>query len=147
MRTIFGVMLVLLVAGVGFAGDEKPAKPEGAYLLVAVEMKGDKIPGDLLAKQPEASRTFTFVGDSLTVVKNKKEQTLTIVVDASKIPAEISIRGKDAAGNDQATYGIYKIEGNTVTMCSVESNDPKDRPKEFKTGKDSKAVLLTLKKK
>jgi uncharacterized protein (TIGR03067 family) len=146
MRTVFGMLLLALMAGVGLAADEKPTKPEGIYVLVGMEMKGDAVPADLLAKQPVANRTFTFNGDSLTVVKNKKEQTFQVVLDASKNPAEISIKGKDAAGNDQPTYGIYKIDGDMVIICGVESADPKDRPKEFKT-KDSKAVLLVLKKK
>ena len=41
---------------------------------------------------------------------------------------------------------IYKIEGDILTICAVPSTNPADRPKEFKTAPDSKALILTLKK-
>jgi uncharacterized protein (TIGR03067 family) len=147
MRTLTGTLLLACVTGFCVAADEKPVQPEGAYLLVAMEMKGDGVPADVLAKQPEANRTFTFKGETLTVVKNKKVQTLTIALDASKNPAEITIVGKDANGKDQLSHGIYKSDGEVVMICVVESNNPKDWPTEFKTSKDSKAVLMLLKKK
>ena len=147
MRALTGTLLLACATGFSVAADEKPVQPEGAYLLVAMEMKGDGVPADVLAKQPEANRTFTFKGETLTVVKNKKVQTLAIALDATKNPAEITIIGKDANGRDQPSYGIYKSDGEVVMVCAVESNDPKDRPREFKTSKDSKAVLMLLKKK
>jgi uncharacterized protein (TIGR03067 family) len=147
MRALTGTLLLVFATSLGLAADEKPVKPEGAYLVVAIEMKGENLPPELIAKQSEANRTFAFKGETLTVVKNKKVQTLPIALDASKTPAEITIIGKDANGKDQPSYGIYKSDGEVVVICAVESNDPKDRPNEFKTSKDSKAVLIMLKKK
>ena len=50
-------------------------------------------------------------------------------------------------GKSETIYGIYKIEGDTLTICFNESEKPEDRPKEFKTSKDDRARLLTLKRK
>ena len=51
---------------------------------------------------------------------------------------------EDAGGKGETTVGIYKVEGDTLTICMVESDKEADRPKEFKTSKDSKAMILTL---
>jgi hypothetical protein len=42
-------------------------------------------------------------------------------------------------------YGIYRLEGDTLTVCLAEPNA--ERPKEFKTSEESKTTMLTLKKK
>ena len=48
-------------------------------------------------------------------------------------------------GKAETTYGIYKLEGETLTICGEIEGKLEDRPKEFKSG--AKNVIMTLKKK
>jgi len=150
MRLAFGVMIVL-AASVALAqdkkDDKKPAKLEGTYVLAEMEIGGEKLPADLFAKAPEAERTIKITADKLISAKKGKDDAVSYKVDASKTPAQIDIVEKTEGGKDQKLYGIYKLDGDTLTICAVESDKPDDRPKEFKTSKDSKAMLMVLKKK
>ena len=44
-------------------------------------------------------------------------------------------------------YGIFKVEGDKLTICMIESDKAADRPKEFKTSKEGKAISMILEKK
>jgi uncharacterized protein (TIGR03067 family) len=150
MRFAFG-MAVVLAAGLALAQDKKddkrPAKLEGTYLLTGIEMGGEKLPDEFVTKGPEGERTIKITADKLIATKKGKEDAVSYKVDATKTPAHIDVVEKKEGGKDQKMYGIYKIDGDTLTICAVESEKPEDRPKEFKTAKDSRAVLMTLKRK
>ncbi len=145
MRAAFGIVVVLAF-GVGFAAEDKKAvKLEGTYLIVGVEASGEKVPAEFITKQPEAERTITIKGDKMMVMKNGKEDPATFKIDTSKTPAEITITSKKD-GKDETAHGIFKLDGDTLTICAGEANTPADRPKEFKTAKDSKTMILVLQK-
>jgi len=149
MRAAFG-MVVVLTASIGFADDKKddkkPAKLDGKYLITAVEIGGEKFPDDLITKGSDAERTIVIKGDQIIASKGGKDDPATIKLDASKTPAHIDVTSKKGDGKDEKMYGIYKLDGDTLTICMVEGK-PEDRPKEFKTEKGGMAIMLTLKKK
>jgi uncharacterized protein (TIGR03067 family) len=130
--------------GTGVSGANAP--PEGAYVMTGAEAMGEKM-DEMVTKMPEAERTIKFSGDKMTVMENKKEKTMTVKFDPSKTPAHITTTESEK-GKTETTYGIYKTEGDTLTICMVQDGKgEEDRPKEFKTSKDSKAMIMTLKKK
>jgi uncharacterized protein (TIGR03067 family) len=144
MRAVFGAAAAaLLLVGSGFAADE--GKLDGTYVLVGIEAGGEKIPEDFISKQPEAERTITIKGDKAISMKKGKEDIATLKIDASKKPGQITITSKKG-DKDEVVVGIYKVEGDVLTICAVESEKDSDRPTEFKTSKDSKTMMLTLKK-
>jgi uncharacterized protein (TIGR03067 family) len=148
MRAMLGMAAVLLAAGgLATAQDKKDApKLDGTYLIVAMEVGGEKFPADLIDKAPEADRTVTIKGDKLIANKSGKEDSITIKLDSSKTPAQITTT-EMKNGKAETSYGIYKVDGDTLTICMVEGGKEADRPKEFKTSKESKSILMTLKKK
>ena len=142
MRAAFGVSLAVLMFGL--AGCNKAPKLDGTYVLVGLEAGGDKM-DELITQGPEADRTVTIAGDKMISKKDGKDDTVTFKLDTSKSPPHIDLF--EAGEKDDTAYGIYKLEGDTLTICFAESNKPEDRPKEFKTTKDNNAIIMTLKKK
>jgi uncharacterized protein (TIGR03067 family) len=145
----FAVIAVGLSTGAGSGKDDKKPAPklEGTYLIVGMEMSGEKIPAEFVTKAPEADRTIVIKDGKLIATKGGKEDTVAYKVDNSKTPAEITTTETKPGGKTETSYGIYKIDGDTLTICMVESSDAKDRPKEFKTEKGSKTMIIVLKKK
>jgi uncharacterized protein (TIGR03067 family) len=139
--------------GGGGGGGGGPGTPsasesiEGTYTIVGLEERGKALPADMLTKGPEADRTVKLTADKFIVSKNGKELPITYKLNTSKNPKEIDMAGKDAKGKQETSYGIYKLEGDKLTICMADSDKMEDRPKEFKTTKASKATILVLQKK
>jgi uncharacterized protein (TIGR03067 family) len=125
---------ILLAGGVCVAQDGKDdiKKLQGEWVVVSASALPNQA-----ANQP--------VGEKVTVKDNEwtsppfsgdKRVKLTFKLDPSKTPKEIDFM------LDMDTYrGIYKIDGDTLTMCRSYKN--KARPKQFK---DTDAYLLVLKR-
>jgi uncharacterized protein (TIGR03067 family) len=151
MRFAFGIALVattaMFVSGcgkkeVGGDGNAESGDPrlEGTYTLVATEM------GGVTHKETEQKGFFTFFGDKMISPNGKKEEAATIKCDPSKTPAEITISKTEASGKIDTIYGIYILEDDTLTLCLIKSDNPDQRPKEFKTSTEPKAIIQVFKK-
>ena len=143
-------LALFLIAGYAPAADDTESKKllkdlEGSYTVTAAELSGGSPPPGFLTsiekltiKGNKFSITFKSEGKS-------EEKAATINVDASKKPAQIDLKPEDGDKKDQTVMGIVVIDKDAVKFCWTNAVDGK-RPADFKTSKDDKNMLLTLKK-
>jgi uncharacterized protein (TIGR03067 family) len=79
----------------------------------------------------------------LDLLGQKDEGTFS--VDPSKKPAEMDIKGMEGPNKGKTIKTIYKLEGDTLTVC-YELGGGTTRPTKFETKPDTKLFLATYKR-
>jgi uncharacterized protein (TIGR03067 family) len=103
----------------------------GTWVVVGSEARGKKITNDELPWQ------WTFTADGKAVLTDRKkgdESHYTYTIDPSRQPRTIDLtyQGPSPALKNTRQLGIYKVEGNKLTIClSPPGAAEKDRPREF----------------
>lgn len=123
-RQILGSLAILMLAGCG--GPDDPLKQDLAALQgdwTLVLMNGAPVPRQLahLANMTVQGGKWMRPG-----VGNEASFTL----DPSKTPRQIDLIERE---NQMKLVGIYRIEGDTLTVCGAEGNGA-ERPTEFAAG-------------
>jgi uncharacterized protein (TIGR03067 family) len=138
--------LAVIVAGlgVGIAGTAAPhAQPgtlDGTWTAVAAERDGkpaDELKGNRLTFRGES---FVIQRDDRTVYKG------TYRADHAKKPARIDFRNLEGDAKGQRWRGIYRLEGDTLTIVDNAPDVTKPRPAQFATRPGSGHVMLTFRR-
>lgn len=123
------------VAAPGPKGDKSDLKKlEGDWKVESWVQLGQTIP---------LNATWSFKGDKYTLDQGSNLEEGTIKLDPGKKPAaiDLAITGGSCKGKNQP--GIYKIDGDTLTMCFAWP-DVTDRPTDFTSTADNRWILVTL---
>ena len=128
----------------GAIADLSPDELDGQYLLIGADRKGQKLTDADLKKLSAPERTVFIKGNRFaTFTKAGRPEVASVAVDAAQKPARFDIiSSKD--GKPAVEYGIYKLENGLLTICSTDTGEEKDRPKEFAPG--AAVTVLTLRK-
>jgi uncharacterized protein (TIGR03067 family) len=115
---------------------------QGTWRLASVEVNKQAIPLENL-KQSNVVVVGTLVikGDSYTFHLGKDRLEFTFRVDPTKKPKAIDLTVRDGPQKGQTYRGIYKLEGDTYTICRNVEPD-KERPTEFVTSPKSGLMLV-----
>lgn len=142
-------LLPVLVAGLalvaGVPSDdtvkEEMAKFEGTWQLTSRIIEGKPMANDKLADQ-----TISVKGEQYIFHVGGITAELTFKVDPTKDPKTIDITYTKGTYKGRTLQGIYKIEGDTLTMCRAIEPDEK-RPTDFTAKEGSGRTLLVCKRK
>jgi uncharacterized protein (TIGR03067 family) len=100
--------------------------------------------------KPLAAETAKELRLTLTADRYKTErgpQVLfdsTYKIDAAKMPAQIDMIGTEGDLKGKVALGIFKLDGDTLTMCYVMPG--KERPTAFESLPESGTFLVTWKR-
>jgi uncharacterized protein (TIGR03067 family) len=120
-----------------------PPKKEASVL-------GEWVPEKMVAggkemPAPKEKITFGFEADGKLIVTEDKEKpdVGSYKIDAKANPPRIDLSPPEGS-NEPCLYGIYKLDGDTLTMAVSEKEA--DRPTKLESPEGSKVVLLVLKR-
>jgi uncharacterized protein (TIGR03067 family) len=142
------LLIVTIGAALGAAAQDaaKDAKDldrlQGTWALISMEVNGMTLDEE---KLKGVGFTFVVENDQVTIKCNDEVRgTSTIKLDPTKKPKAFDSTGTDAAGNTHGSLSIYKLEGDTLTTCTVLAG--KDRPTDFQAAAGSEAMLQVFRR-
>jgi uncharacterized protein (TIGR03067 family) len=144
----FAVAGLVAAGGIGLLS---AAQKEGADKTELEKFQGKwvqvstTIDGKSLEEDEIKNRSVVFKGEKLTLLyKDKERGTASLKIDPSKSPAQIDTTAEDGPRQGGTSKGIYKFDGDTLTICFV--LDSKDRPTEFASKPGSGTLLIVHKR-
>jgi uncharacterized protein (TIGR03067 family) len=152
MRTLLALIAVGLLAAAQDpkpGDDKKPASPgaaaqekglDGTWVTESMEDSGSKTPAD------ETKRwSMVLEGTKFTLrYEGKKHSTGTVKHNPAATPKTIEFTFADGPWNGQTFVGIYKVEGDTYTMCYAEKG--RTTPTTFTTKPETATMLVVYKR-
>jgi len=139
MASVLTSLIIVLLGGV-----EEGGGPEGEWVLVAQEYEGNpSSPEQIMARGVEIS---LLNGRFLTTRRlDKTRWHGSYQWDASITPNEFDFTIDEGPYAGKTQLSIYKVDGDTLTLCSAEIGKP--RPKGFVTRAGDRQYLQTYKRK
>jgi uncharacterized protein (TIGR03067 family) len=144
---VYSSLLVGLALTVG-APAVKEKEPAKSASIVG-EWTGEKaVVGGKELPVPEGGVAMTFTEDGKLIVREGKVERTengSYKIDAKKDPAEIDLM-PPADKKDPTIAGIYKVDGDTLTLAFTRGAPGGARPTKFESPADSPIMVLTLKR-
>jgi uncharacterized protein (TIGR03067 family) len=137
---VVGLALVL-----GAPGTKEPPKKDVS--IVGEWILEKMLIGEIDVSPPKDKESrFVFSNDGkLNITETgQKPETDEYKLDLKKNPAQIDILPA-ADSKDASLIGIFKIDGDVLTICCAEGTK-NTRPTKFESTKETKAMLMTFKR-
>ena len=148
MRVLFATILAgVLVVAAGCGGKDAPGAGgaptiDGSYRLVNIYFFGQ-----WTDVEANTDRDIVITGETMTTghLFGEGESIDPIKTDPSKSPAEIELMKNENGKIVTEAYGIYKIEGDELTLAIGLEEGSASRPKDF-TPRDN-VMMFVMKRK
>lgn len=140
MRSHLLVALMLSSAAVAAdqpaPGAKDQERLQGTWRVVALENEGKPVPAEAIK-----GATLTFTKDQYELKGGREEFRGRFKLHATQEPRGIDSTFVEADGKEKGVaVGIYKLEGDRLTICWRQGD--KDRPREFGSKPESGLRLL-----
>jgi uncharacterized protein (TIGR03067 family) len=138
MSTMLAAMLGALVATDSSA--QGAGNIQGAWAVVSAEQ-------DARPATDVMEHRLTFSGDTFTI--RRSDHILyqgTYLTDPGRKPAQIDFRHTEGTLKGKTWKGIYRLEGETLTICDNAPDMTRPRPARFATRAGSGAICLVFKR-
>ena len=144
----FAVVVFVTAGGIGFLATAS-AQKEGADKKELEKFQGKwataSVTADGEAEDEIKDRFLAIKGDKATFLdKDKERGTGSMKLDPGKSPAHLDFTYEDGPAKGTTLKGIYKFEGDTLTVCY--GGFGKDRPTEFASKAGSGTILIVQKR-
>ncbi len=133
-----------LIAGLALAAADPEAKKDedrlqGTWKVASIENDGKKLDPKTFAEWK-----LVVAGNKMTALDGKEVMDDHVFhLDAAAKPPAIDLTLLTGAKKDQTMQGIYRLEGDTLTVC-VNEPGKKERPKEFGAPAGGSFMLLVF---
>ena len=113
-------------------------KHQGTWVAVSFRRDGQETPAEIVR-----TITRTVENDHVVWKRNGKSFAGTgMVLDPGASPKPIDVIPDGGRSAGQHVLGIYRLEGDDLTLCMADPGQP--RPREFKAEKRSRHTLMTF---
>src|SRR4051794_3629662 len=103
---------------------------EGTWKFVSLKSDGEEAPKEVIAKW-----RWVIRGNEITWGGPGQDEKTSFKVDPSKSPKAIDITALDGKTKGKSMQGIYRLEGERLTVCLPEGRQAEEgrvRPEEFR---------------
>lgn len=138
---VFLVLMPIITWG-GDSAEEEQRKLQGFWLVV------QSIGGGKEEPQEGEDRTLLVFDGSIIQLREGRKEPVDFVkykLNPAKSPKEMDLRYLFGANKGATRQAIYELEGKTLKIC-VQQDPEQPRPKEFVSPKDSKILLIVMKR-
>jgi uncharacterized protein (TIGR03067 family) len=114
------------------------ARHQGVWRAVSFRREGKETPEAIVR-----SITRTVDGDRVVWRRDGKSFSgSTILLDPSAAPKTIDVRADGGPGRDKVVRGLYKLEGDALTLCTADPDEP--RPTAFRADVGDRWTLMVF---
>ena len=140
MRILSAIMTLLFLVPATSQADEKAElkKLAGNYKTIAMKLGGkNSLPSGLKFKITKLTVEKNQFILTISINGQERKRPTTVKIDGSKTPKQIDFLKEDGT---VISLGIYKLEGEKLTVCSQSKSE--GRPKKFESKAGSKSMVL-----
>ncbi|SRR6266545_6352284 len=144
LRLIPFVSLALFLGTAATADDKSDAELKALVGIWKVEKA--ELGGKDITEVLQVLKFEILAGGKYTAEHGDNKDEGTFTVDPSKKPKQMVVKGMSGPSKGKIIKAIYKLDGDTLTICYDFNADKSEYPQKFESKPDTKLLLTTYKR-